>query len=84
MIFVQHSIRLTVKSMAFHLRGLPFVSEALRKIYKSLRRIGDRVGNVRFAVTYKPTSDPMDRAYAKERAQQITEWSRAATQRRYQ
>lgn len=36
----------------------------------------DRVGNVRFAVTYKPTSDPMDRAYAKERAQQIaTEWS---------
>ena len=30
------------------------------------------------AVTYKPTSDPMDRAYAKERAQQIaTEWSRA-------
>ena len=59
------------------LRGLPFVSEVLLKIYKSIGMNWDRVGNVRFAVTYKPTSDPMDRAYAKERAQQIaTEWSR--------
>ena len=50
----------------------------LLKIYKSIGMNWDRVGNVRFAVTYKPTSDPMDRAYAKERAQQIaTEWSRA-------
>ena len=60
------------------LRGLPFVSEVLLKIYKSIGMNWDRVGNVRFAVTYKPTNDPMDRAYAKERAQQIaTEWSRA-------
>ena len=60
------------------LRGLPFVSEVLLKIYKSIGMNWDRVGNVRFAVTYKPTNDSMDRAYAKERAQPIaTEWSRA-------
>lgn len=60
------------------LRGLPFVSEVLLKIYRTIGINWDRVGNVRFAVTYKPTGDAMDRAYAKDRAQQIaTEWSRA-------
>lgn len=60
------------------LRGLPFISEVLLKIYRTIGVNWDRVGNVRFAVTYKPTGDPMDRAYAKDRAQQIaTEWSRA-------
>ena len=60
------------------LRGLPFISEVLLKIYKSIGMNWERVGNVRFAVTYKPTADPMDKAYAKERAKQIaTEWSRA-------
>ncbi len=60
------------------LRGLPFVSEVLLKIYRTIGINWDRVGNVRFAVTYKPTGDAMDRAYAKDRARQIaTEWSRA-------
>lgn len=59
------------------LRGLPFISEVLLKIYKTVGINWDRVGNVRFAVTYKPSGE-LDKAYAKERAQQIaTEWSRA-------
>jgi len=38
----------------------------------------ERAGNVRFAVTYKPQGDVLDRAYAKERAEQIaSEWSAA-------
>ena len=36
------------------LRGLPFVSETLLKIYKTLGVNWDRLGNVRFAVTCKP------------------------------
>ena len=39
------------------LRGLPFVSEILLKIYKTLGVNWDRLGNVRFAVTCKP--DPL-------------------------
>lgn len=48
------------------------------KIYNSIGQNWDRVGNLRFAVTYNPASDMLDRAYAKERAMQIAdEWSRA-------
>ena len=36
------------------------------------------MGNIRFAVTYKPQNDSLDRAYAKERAMQVAkEWSEA-------
>ena len=57
------------------LRGLPFVSETLLKIYKTLGVNWDRLGNVRFAVTCKP--DPSG-LYAGERAQQMAqEWRRA-------
>ena len=60
------------------LHGLPFVSGVLVQIYNTIGVNWERLGNVRFAVTYKPTGDPADRAYAKERAQQIAgEWSRA-------
>ncbi len=60
------------------LSGLPFVSSILMKIYHSIGVNWERLGNLRFAVTYKPSSDSTDRAYAKERAQQIAEeWSRA-------
>lgn len=60
------------------LHGLPFVSNILIQIYNTIGVNWERLGNVRFAVTYKPTSDAGDRAYAKERAQQIaSEWSRA-------
>lgn len=58
------------------LKSLPFVSSVLLKIYNAIGQNFDRVGNLRFAVTYKPSGDGLDRAYAKERAMQIAkEWS---------
>lgn len=60
------------------LKGLPFVSDILLKIYNTIGINWERVGNVRFAVTYKPQNDSLDKAYAKERAMQVAaEWSRA-------
>ncbi len=60
------------------LKGLPFVSSILLKIYNSIGQNWDRAGNLRYAVTYNPGSDMLDRAYAKERATQIaTEWANA-------
>ncbi len=60
------------------LKGLPFVSSILLKIYNSIGQNFERAGNIRYAVTYNPGSDMLDRAYAKERATQIAaEWSNA-------
>ena len=60
------------------LKGLPFVSSILLKIYNSIGQNWERAGNIRYAVTYNPGSDMLDRAYAKERATQIaTEWASA-------
>ena len=60
------------------LQGLPFVSGILMKIYKTIGLNWERMGNIRFAVTYKPQNDSLDRAYAKERAMQVAkEWSEA-------
>ncbi len=60
------------------LKGLPFVSDILLKIYNTLGINWERVGNVRFAVTYKPQNDSLDRAYAQERAMLVAEeWSKA-------
>ncbi len=57
------------------LRGLPCISAVLMRIYECIGQNFDRVGNVRYAVTYKP-SDSSEMAFAKERAQQIAkEWS---------
>lgn len=62
------------------LKGLPFVSSVLLKIFESLSSNFERMGNLRYAVTYKPSSDGMDRAFAKERAMQIAkEWSDGMT-----
>ncbi len=59
------------------LKGLPFVSEILLKVYNTIGINWERLGNVRFAVTYKPQNDAVDKAYAKERAMQVAkEWSR--------
>ncbi len=59
------------------LKGLPFVSDILLKIYNTIGINWERVGNVRFAVTYKPQNDSVDRAYAKERAMQVaSEWKK--------
>lgn len=60
------------------LKGLPFVTEILLKIYNTIGQNWERVGNVRFAVTYKPGSDANERAYTKERAGKIAEeWQKA-------
>ena len=60
------------------LRGLPFVSRTLVQIFHTIGSNWERLGGVRFAVTYKPDPDAADRAFAKERAEQIaSEWGRA-------
>ena len=60
------------------LSGLPFVTETLLKIYRSIALNFDRVGNVRFAVTYKPPSCYEDLSSAKDIATNIAqEWSSA-------
>lgn len=59
------------------LRGLPFVSDVLLKIFHTVGLNWERAGNVRFAVTYQPPNDAVDRAYTKERAACIAEeWSK--------
>ncbi len=60
------------------MRGLPFVSNILMKIYDCIGANFERIGNLRYAVTYKPDADGADRFSAKERAAQIAEqWSSA-------
>jgi len=60
------------------LEGLPFVTGILLQIYDSIGKNFERVGNLRFAVTYHPPDTQTDRAYARERAQAIAkEWSNA-------
>ncbi len=57
------------------LRGLPALSKILLRIYEAVGQNFERVGSVRYAVTYKPAGES-DRAYAAERAKQIAqEWS---------
>ncbi len=53
------------------LSGLPFVSDILLKIYNSIGTNWERAGNLRYSVTYKPQNDSSDRAFAKERANQM-------------
>lgn len=53
------------------LKGLPFVSAVLMQIFESTGLNWERMGNLRYAVTYRPQNDALDKAYAKERAMQI-------------
>lgn len=48
------------------LRGLPFVSEILLKIYDCIGVNFERMGNLRFAVTYKPSANTLGEAKAEE------------------
>lgn len=65
----------TVKGTSI-LRGLPFVSGVLLTIFDSLKTNWERVGDIRFAVTYKP--DSSSQSITKKQAQQIAdEWSKA-------
>ncbi|MGN1404083.1 MAG: phage portal protein [Ruminococcus sp.] len=58
------------------LHGLPALSQILLRIFECIGQNYDRMGNVRYAVTYKPSNDPAERAYAGDRARQIAkEWS---------
>ena len=65
------------------LRGLPSLSKILMRIYECIGQNFDRVGNVRYAVTYNP-SDDGDKAFAKERAMEIArEWSNGMNAAKY-
>ena len=58
------------------LKGLPFVSSILLKIFNTIGVNFERVGNVRFAINYKP--DDKGTVSTKHRAQEIArEWSKA-------
>ena len=59
------------------LYGLPFVTSVLLKIFDSIGTNFERIGNLRYAVTYKPTNES-DAAFATDRASEIArEWSEA-------
>lgn len=59
------------------LRSLPFVSSILLKIFQSVGQNFERVGNIRFAVTYRPSSTT-SASMGRQRAQEIArEWSKA-------
>ena len=58
------------------LQGLPALAGILLQIYECVGQNFERAGNIRYAVTYKPSADPGEMAYAGERAQAIArEWS---------
>ncbi|MGN0519087.1 MAG: serine/threonine protein phosphatase [Acutalibacteraceae bacterium] len=60
------------------LKGLPFVSSILLKIFNTIGTNWERVGNIRYAVTYKPSDGNGDRQYTRERAKLIAdEWTKA-------
>jgi len=60
------------------LRSMPFLTEILLKIYQAMGMNWERMGNVRFAVVYKPGDNPLDQSMVQERSQQIArEWSAA-------
>ena len=60
------------------LKGLPFVSSILMKIFNTVGVNWERLGNVRFAVTCKQDGDAFDRVGAGRRAEEIaTAWQNA-------
>ncbi len=57
------------------LSGLPFVSSILLRIFQSLKNNWERVGDVRFAVTYNPSAGE---TFSEESARQVAdEWKKA-------
>lgn len=53
------------------LQGLPFISDVLLTIYNTIGENWEHAGNLRYAVTYKPSGDIESGNYAAERANQI-------------
>jgi len=66
------------------LRGLPSLSGILMRIYGCIGQNYDRAGNVRYAVTYKPSGTGGDMMNTRERAQQIArEWADGMNSAKY-
>lgn len=66
------------------LRGLPAISSVLLRIYQCIGQNFDRVGNVRYAVTYKPSDNTGEFTHSKERAMQIArEWADGMNSAKY-
>ena len=63
------------------LASMPFAADILMKIYNCIGQNFERMGNLRYAVTYHPSGDG-DRVSAKERAMQIAEQWTGAMQSR--
>ena len=60
------------------LRGLPFVSSVLLKIFNTIGTNWERVGDLRYAVTYKPSGSVPEMSLDDDTVNQISEeWSRA-------
>ena len=60
------------------LKGLPYVSSVLLQIIETIGMNWERLGNVRFSVTYHPGNDPSEQARAGERTKHIAEeWEKA-------
>lgn len=76
---VKHPERIVYASLTGEnslLRGLPAISSILLRIYQCIGQNFDRVGNVRYAVTYKPTDSSGEFTQSRERAMQIArEWA---------
>ena len=60
------------------LRSMPFLTDILLKIYRTLGINWDRAGNIRYAVVCRPTGDSFERTAAEQQAEAIAgEWSAA-------
>lgn len=60
------------------LRSMPYMVDMLMTVYHSIYSNFQRSGNLRYAVTYRPGDDPLGRANAADRLNQIAgEWSSA-------
>ena len=53
------------------LRSMPFLTGILLNIYQAMGMNWERMGNVRFAVVYKPGDAPLEQSMAQERSRQI-------------
>ena len=63
------------------LDGLPFVTSVLLKIFDSVGTNFERVGNLRYAVTYRPSNEA-EAAFGADRAAEIAhEWSAAMSEK---
>ena len=66
------------------LKGLPFVSSILMQIYNCVDKNFERLGNLRFAVTYHPDGSDLEEAYARQIASNIADqWTDVMNSAKY-